>query len=172
MTVYFQFPRSPELSMLTASVSPVTQRDSSDAKNTAVIRPPPSCCAIPLPATKRYRTFRAGKCHSPGRAFGGHGNNTGVNISGVGILRRQRHRREHHRQHGNSDPARQALTSRPRRRGVSGAPPNAPRAALLAASLEAMIPRGRYLTLKLRALIWVLRRLRVPSVNATLRKPR
>ena len=28
------------------------------------------------------------------------------------------------------------------------------------ASLEAMIPRGRYLTLKLRALCWVLRRLR------------
>jgi hypothetical protein len=35
-----------------------------------------------------------------------------------------------------------------------------------------MTLRIRYLTLKFRALCWVLRRLRVPSVNATLRKPR
>jgi hypothetical protein len=35
-----------------------------------------------------------------------------------------------------------------------------------------MMLRIRYLTLKLRALCWVLRRQRAPSVNATLRKPR
>ena len=35
-----------------------------------------------------------------------------------------------------------------------------------------MTLRLRYLTLKLRALCWVLRRLRAPSVNATLRKLR
>jgi hypothetical protein len=69
---------------------------------------------------RQYRTFGTDESRSPGRAFGGHGEqywSADAQWRHSIQLRQQRHRRKHHQQHGRSDHDPHALTSSPRRSG-------------------------------------------------------